>query len=160
MSNSRLVWMNEISEQSLGGRSGTTSGRFPNYLISPLLSSPYCPCFNSQLSSLPGIAGVLFIDYFHPPNRGTPDGSEGKESACNARDTGDESLIPGLGRSPGERNGNPLQYLCLENSMDRGVWQSVVHGVPKNWTWLSDFTFFLCRWCHMVFVFLWLHLVR
>ena len=94
--------MNEISEQSLGGRSGTTSGRFPTYLISPLLSSPYCPCFNSQLSSLPGIAGVLFIDYFHPPNRGTPDGSEGKESSCNARDTGDSGLIPGLGRSPVE----------------------------------------------------------
>jgi len=48
-----------------------------------------------------------------------PGGSEGKESACNAGDTG---LIPGLGRSPGEGNGNPLQYSCVENSMYRGVW--------------------------------------
>ena len=57
-------------------------------------------------------------------------GSDGKESACNA---GDPSLIPGLGRSPGEGNGCPLQYSCLDNSMDRGAWQAtIVHGVVKN----------------------------
>ena len=50
---------------------------------------------------------------------GFPCGSAGKESACNARDMGS---IPGLGRSPGEGNGYPLQYSCLENSMDRGAW--------------------------------------
>ena len=50
----------------------------------------------------------------------------GKESTCNAGNTG---LIPGLGRSPGEGNGNPLQYSCLENPMDRGAWQATVHGV-------------------------------
>ena len=49
-----------------------------------------------------------------------------KESACNA---GDLSLIPGSGRSPGEKNGNPLQYSCQENSMDRGAWLATVHGV-------------------------------
>ena len=47
----------------------------------------------------------------------------GKESACNTEDTGDMGLIPGSGRSPGEGNGNPLQYSCLENPMDRGAWQ-------------------------------------
>ena len=52
----------------------------------------------------------------------------GKESACN---TGDPGLIPGSGRSPGEGNGNPLQYSCLENPMDRGAWQTTVHGVPR-----------------------------
>ena len=57
--------------------------------------------------------------------------SEGKESACNA---GDPGLIPGSGRSPGEVNGNPLQYPCLENSMDRGGWRATVHGVTKNQT--------------------------
>ena len=56
-------------------------------------------------------------------------GSDGKESACNAGDTG---LIPG--RSPGEVNGYPLQYSCLENPMDRGAWQATVHGVTKSWT--------------------------
>ena len=61
-------------------------------------------------------------------------GSDGKESLHNARDLG---LIPGSGRSSGERNGNLLQYLCLENSMDRGVWQVTVHGVAKSQTWLS-----------------------
>ena len=64
---------------------------------------------------------------------GFPCGSAGKESACNAGDVG---LIPGLGRSPGERKGYPLQYSALENSMD-----SVVHGVAKSWTQLSDFHF-------------------
>ena len=45
---------------------------------------------------------------------------------------GDMGLIPGLGKSPGEGNGHPLQYSCLENSMDRGVWQAIVHGVTKS----------------------------
>ena len=49
--------------------------------------------------------------------------------------------IPGLGRSPGERNGNPLQYYCLENPMDRGAWRATVHGVTDSRTGLSDFTF-------------------
>ena len=53
-------------------------------------------------------------------------------------DAGDVSLIPWLGRSPGGGNGNPLQYSCLENPMDRGAWQATVHGVAKNWTQLSD----------------------
>ena len=61
-------------------------------------------------------------------------------SACNAGDLGS---IPGLGRSPGEGNGNPLQYSCLENPMDGGAWWATVHGVPKSWTRLSDFTFIL-----------------
>ena len=49
-------------------------------------------------------------------------------------DTGDSVSISGLGRSPGEENGNPLQYSCLENSMDRGAWQTIVHGVTKSQT--------------------------
>ena len=59
----------------------------------------------------------------------------GKESACNAEDMGS---IPGLGRSPGEGNSNPLQYSCLENPMDRGDWWVVVHKVTKNRRQLSD----------------------
>ena len=60
--------------------------------------------------------------------QGFPCHSAGKESACNAGDLG---LIPGLGRSPGEGNGNPLQYSCLENPMDRGAWQATVHGFTR-----------------------------
>ena len=56
-------------------------------------------------------------------------GSDSKESTCKA---GDMGLIPGLGRSPGEGNGNPLQYSCPENSMDRGAWRATVHGVLKS----------------------------
>ena len=64
-----------------------------------------------------------------------PSSSIGKESTCNAQDPG---LIPGLGGSPGEGNGNPLQYSCLENSMDRGAWWAAVHGAAKSWTQLSN----------------------
>ena len=69
---------------------------------------------------------------------GFPGGSEGKASACNAGGLGS---IPGSGRSPGEGNGNPLQYSCLENPMDRGAWWATVHGVAKLQTRLSDLTF-------------------
>ena len=64
-----------------------------------------------------------------------PDGSNGEDSACHP---GDMSLIPGLGRSPGEGNRNPLQYSCLKNSMDRGAWQATVLGITKSQTRLSD----------------------
>ena len=66
---------------------------------------------------------------------GFSDGSGSKESACNARDPGS---IPGLGRSPAERNSNPLQNTCLENSKGRGAWWAAVHGVVKSQTWLSE----------------------
>ena len=66
---------------------------------------------------------------------GFPGGSEDKTSACNA---GDPGLIPGLGRSPGEGNDNPLQYSYLENPMDRGAWWATVHGVTKSRTRLRD----------------------
>ena len=69
------------------------------------------------------------------PLEGFPGSSAGKASACNARDPG---LIPGLGRSPGGGHGNPLQYSCLENPMDRGVWQEAVHGAAKSRTRLSN----------------------
>ena len=61
--------------------------------------------------------------------QGFPGGSDGQESACNA---GDPGLIPGLGRSPGERNGNSLQYSCLENSMNRGAWHLQFMGSQKS----------------------------
>ena len=65
-----------------------------------------------------------------------PDGAEDKASACNGGDLGS---IPGLGRSPGEGNGNPLQYSCLKNPLDRGAWWATLHGVAKSQTRLSDF---------------------
>ena len=64
-----------------------------------------------------------------------PGGSNGKETAFNAREPGS---IPGSARSPGEGNGNPLQYSCLENPMDRKAWRAPVHGVTENQAQLSD----------------------
>ena len=66
---------------------------------------------------------------------GFPGGSDGEESACNA---GDPGSIPGLRWSPGGGHGNPLQYSCLENSMNRGAWWATVHGVAKGRKWLSN----------------------
>ena len=77
----------------------------------------------------------LYIEAFFP---GDPDG---KESACNA---GDPGSMPGLGRSPGEGNGNPLHNSCLENLMNRGAWRATVHGVAKSQTRLSDQHFLRC----------------
>ena len=69
--------------------------------------------------------------------QGFPGGSGGKDSACNV---GDPGSILGLRRFPGEGNGKPFWYSCLENPMDGGAWKATVHGVAKNQTRLSDFT--------------------
>ena len=61
-----------------------------------------------------------------------------KNLPANAGDARGVGFIPESGRSPGVGNGNPLQYSCLENSMDRGAWQARVHGVTKSWTQLND----------------------
>ena len=72
-------------------------------------------------------------------------GSDSKASACNVGDLGS---IPGSGRSPGEGNGNPLQYSCLENPIDGGAWWATVHGVAKSRTRRGDFTHSLT---HLIF---------
>ena len=100
--------------------------------------------FNLQFMKTVIKSICMYVMIFLPKSLGTriiftclygnvifPVDSEGKESTCNPRDRGS---IPGSGRSPGEGNGNPLQYSYLENSMDRGAWWAIVHGVTKNWT--------------------------
>ena len=77
---------------------------------------------------------ILFI-YLVISVLGFPCGSVVKNLSANV---GDMGLIPGSGRSPGGGNGNPLQYSCLGNPMDRGAWQATVHGIAKSWTRLSD----------------------
>ena len=77
----------------------------------------------------------IIFRYLKVIERGFPGDSSYKESACNA---GDPGWTPGLGRSSGEGKGNPLQYSCLENSMDRGAWWVTVHGVTKSQTQLIN----------------------
>ena len=95
----------------------------------------------SQFLLMEEIISTMMINTCYSDNlndclaQGFPGGSVGNESTCSAGDLG---LIPGSGKSPGEGHGNPLQYFCLENSMDRGAWQAPVHGVTKNQTQLSD----------------------
>ena len=71
-------------------------------------------------------------------SKGFLGGTVVKNPPANAGDIRDVGLIPGSGRSPGVGNGNPLQYSCLENYMDGGVWQATIHGVSKSQTQLSD----------------------
>ena len=75
------------------------------------------------------------LNNVYQDDKDLPGSSDGKESACNAGDLGS---IPGSGRSPGEGNGNPLQYSCPENPMDRGAWRATVHRVAKSQTRLSN----------------------
>ena len=101
--------------------------------INQLIQSPHPSGLLSQAFTLqadiPPPLSTQGREWFPPfiVSRGFPGGSGGKESA-NAGDTGS---IPGSRRSPGEENGNPLQYSCLENSMDRGAWQATDHGVTE-----------------------------
>ena len=93
-------------------------------LCDPMDSTPHSP-WNSPGQTLRQILYQLSYQGSFPGS------SDGKMSACNAGDLG---LIPGLGGSPGERNGIPLQYYYLENSMDRGTWWTAILGVTKSWT--------------------------
>ena len=90
--------------------------------------------FNSWVGKIPWRRDRLPTPVF----LGFPGGSDGKEATCNVEDLGS---IPGLGTSSGEGNDYPLQYSCLENSMNRGAWRVTVHGVAKTWTHLSHFHF-------------------
>ena len=120
------------------------------YTISPLDSTCTCQCMifvflSDWLHSLWHSLGpsthlqmTLFHSFLWLSN--FPGGSDCKVSAYSA---GNPASIPGLGRSPGEGNGNPLQYSCLENPMDGGIWWATDHGVAKSQTWLNDFTFTL-----------------
>ena len=96
-----------------------------------------CPISVSQWAIVPQprtkgtIFSMIKVCYSFPGDL------DGKASACSV---GDPGSIPGSGRSPGDGNGNPLQYPCLENSMDGGAWQAIVRGVTKSQTWLSNFT--------------------
>ena len=94
-------------------------------------------CFQCRgvwgVAQVPSLVGEIRSHNF-------PGGSDGKASVYKA---GDPGSIPGLERSPGEENDNPLQYSYLKNPMDRGAWWATVHGVAKSQTQLSDFTLFL-----------------
>ena len=113
---------------------GKNTAPFPHWTHTHPLTLKFPGIFADELI-LGGFNYLGFLCSF-------PGGSDGKESACNMGNLG---LIPWLGISPGEGNGNPLQYSCLESPMDGGAWQATVHGVIKSWTRLSDFTFLCFR---------------
>ena len=120
---------------------------FSEYMMFLYLGTSFPnPCRPSTMQTVYMLRlGKIFLwesyvpfEYHHPPYFSDRRlGSEVKASACSAGDLGS---IPGLGRPPGEGNGNPLQYCYLANSMDGGAWWAIVHGVAKRRTRLSDFT--------------------
>ena len=87
------------------------------------------------------------LSYRHTSTWGFPGGKAVRNSPANARDARDMGLIPGSGRFAGERNGNPVQYSCLGNPMDRGTRRATVHGVAKSRARLSDWALALAYWC-------------
>ena len=84
------------------------------------------------------IVVIVIIAIFFKIKVGLPDDIVVKNPAANAEDEGDKDSIPGSERFLGEGNWNQLQYSCLENSMDRGAWWAIAHGVAKSWTQLSN----------------------
>ena len=108
----------------------------PGDLLNPGIEPRSLTLPADSLSSKPAKSPLTYSSYYH---KGFPGGSGVKASAHNAGDLGS---IPGSGRSPGDGNGNPLQYSCLENPMDGGAWWATVHGVTKSWTRLSNFTYY------------------
>ena len=86
------------------------------------------------------LCGLFILIYLPNYCEGFPGGTVGTNARAKARDARSVGLIPGTGRSPEEGNGNPLQYCCLRNPMDRGAWQATVRGVAKSWTQLSSYT--------------------
>ena len=95
-----------------------------NYISKFSVGTSLTRCWNKDSKR----EGLWFI-------KGFSGGSNGKESDCSVWQLGS---IPGSGRSPGEGNGYPLQYSCLENAVDRRAWWAIVHGVAKSQTWLKD----------------------
>ena len=104
-------------------------GIYTTHLLSLTCTPPKPEPFHPQISTS---TGSKMVD--SPILNGFLGGSGGKETACNA---GDPGTIPESGRSPGERNGNLLQYSCLENPMDRGAWQAMIHRATNSQTQLS-----------------------
>jgi len=96
----------------------------------------------------------------HLYTNGFPCGSVVKNPPANAGDAGVEGLIPGSGRSPGEGNGNPLQYSYLENPMDRGAWWATVHGVAKSQTQLSMCVYVCVCVCVCVCIYIYIYICK
>ena len=100
------------------------------FITTPNRRQPKCPLTGESINNFWCIHKIEY----------DPCGSDGKESACNVGTLGS---IPGSGRSPGEGNGNPLQYSCLGNSMDKRAWQATVHGVERvRHDWVTNTFFF------------------
>ena len=108
--------------------------------LSSVCPWPSSPCISPNCPSFTHVCFCVPISSFYKDIRGFPGGASGKEFACQCRRHRDVSSIPGSGRSPGGGHGNPFQYSCLENSMDRGAWQAKVHRDAKIWTQLKRFS--------------------
>ena len=112
------------------------------HLVSPTLAGGFFTNWATREAKPTVIVRINWINTWHVWGPlGFPGSSDGKESACNA---GDQGSIPGSGRSLGEENGNPLQYSCLENPMDREAWPTTVHGSQRvRHDWVTSLLSFM-----------------
>ena len=120
-----VIMMTIIAETRLSGAAALLSHFLSVNSLVDTLTGFTCTnaCNKSRVGAVNLIPFILPMSF--------PNGSDGKESACSA---GDPGSVPGLRRSPGEGNGNPLQYSYLENPMDRGAWRVTLHGIAKSQT--------------------------
>ena len=143
-----------VSRSSMEGRAGNS----PNSLINWGIQAPTLTKFFLDAKSFSG--SLLTTDQvqvsYHSMLKpfDVPGGSDGKESACNAGNIRDAGLIPGVGRSPGGGHGNPLQYSCLGNPVDRRTCWATVHRVARSWTrlkLLSTHTLYVRLQAHVIY---------
>ena len=121
---------------------------YPNPSLFPLDFQAGKSCIRQDWGSLCLWCTLTYLAY-NSSNTGISGGLVSKESACNV---GEQGTIPELGRSPGERHGNPLQYSCLGDSMERGAWQTAVHEIPRE---LDKTYYFTLDNIHVSMLFSW-----
>ena len=135
-SHSSASWLTLVlPSMALCGEPGSYFWGSVSVKTSSSMAFHVCVSYHPWLKQIPGTFKNTYLPI--SCNRASQMALVVKNSHANAGDVRDMGSIPGLRRSPGEGNGNPLQYSCLENSMDRGVWQATVYGAAKSHTQLS-----------------------
>ena len=110
----------------------------PAFSLRALAAAPYKVCYHQVPLCFGSLMQSLRKLNMHPTAEWLPRWLRGKESACQCRSCRRHRFGPWVGKILGGGNGNPLQYSCWDNPMDRGAWQAAVHAVTKSWTLLSD----------------------
>jgi len=134
----RLPWENDQEGGHLKKASNLASWQYTRTQLFCIVNPPSLNMFGIDQRN--DLLRLFFLQCLQRPYWASQVALVVKNPPAKPGDAGDVVLIPGSGRSHGGGNGNPLQYSCLESSMDRGAWRTTVHGTAKNQTWLSNWT--------------------